>query len=363
MTAGRVLLCALFATRVVALDLEPFVLGAFVQSATFSIANQLGFFIAQGLDVTFAQIPNSTFGYARLLDGTFDMVIGTIDNAVNLRFNQNASLTVVGQLDGGNDIILAGVPSVTSVEDLRGKPIMVDSASSGYVFLLRKILSLFALPPSDYTFQAHPLTSTKVVGGTSLRFANLAAGSLPDGTPVFGTILTYPFTGMAAHLDTPLPELARASTFVAPFSSSSVTVATSAFDDLSPASPHVRATAALLAANRFLASQDPAQIQCSRAAIASELGIAPDSTLLDAEFMAATAPVTGETAQVDFEVNSVGLWSVVDLRAQQQAFAGAGDRFNFVDALQPGPGQLIDNRMGDAAIDIAGTIPVPSSCA
>lgn len=61
------------------------------------------------------------------------MVLGTIDNAVNLRFNQNASLTVVGQVDGGSDLVLAGACGVNSVEDLRGKPLMVDSPASGYV--------------------------------------------------------------------------------------------------------------------------------------------------------------------------------------------------------------------------------------
>lgn len=39
-----------------AASLDPFVLGSFVPSATFSVAHQLGFFEAQGLNVTFAPV-------------------------------------------------------------------------------------------------------------------------------------------------------------------------------------------------------------------------------------------------------------------------------------------------------------------
>ena len=51
-------------------------------------------------------MPNSTFGYAQLLDGAYDILTGTIDNADNLRFNQQEKLTVIGQLDQGLDLVL-----------------------------------------------------------------------------------------------------------------------------------------------------------------------------------------------------------------------------------------------------------------
>lgn len=126
----------------------------FTQTATYSIANQLGYFDAYGLNVTGFQIPNSTYGYAQLLSGGYDILTGTIDNAVNLRFNSDKSVTVLGQLDAGPDIVLASIPSITSVAQLRGKGLMVDSATSGYAYALRKLLSLYGLELySDYYFQ------------------------------------------------------------------------------------------------------------------------------------------------------------------------------------------------------------------
>lgn len=134
--------------------LAPLNYGAFTQTATYSIANQLGFFTANGLNVTFLQIPNSPAGYASLLSGEYDILTGTIDNTVNFRFNQQKALSVLGQLDQGPDLVVASVPSITSVQDLRGKTVMVDNATSGYAYLLRKILSLYGLVlGTDYTFQ------------------------------------------------------------------------------------------------------------------------------------------------------------------------------------------------------------------
>ena len=129
--------------------------GAFTQTATYSVANQLGFFTAYGLNVTYLQVPNSTYGYAQLLSGGYDILTGTIDNAVNLRFNTNATLTVLGQLDQGPELSIAAIPNITDVTKLKGLALMVDSPVSGYAYILRKVLSLYGLylENGDYTFQ------------------------------------------------------------------------------------------------------------------------------------------------------------------------------------------------------------------
>lgn len=122
-------LAGLGATTQTALCLDNVRYGAFTQTATYAVANQLGFFEANGLNVTYLQVPNSTYGYTQLLTGGYDILTGTIDNAVNLRFNQNKTLTVLGQLDGGPDLVIAAIPNITSILQLRGKALMVDNAS------------------------------------------------------------------------------------------------------------------------------------------------------------------------------------------------------------------------------------------
>lgn len=58
--------------------------------------------------------------------------MGTVDNVVNMRFNSQKQFTVVGQLDLGPDLVIAGAPGVNSIQDLKGKALMVDSPTSGY---------------------------------------------------------------------------------------------------------------------------------------------------------------------------------------------------------------------------------------
>ena len=147
------MLCRLVLCAAVVSAADVFSYGAFTQTATYSIANLLGFFVAYDLDVVYHQVPNSTAAYASVLSGEYDLLTGSIDNAVNLRFNSGKNLTVLGQLDQGPDLVLASTPGITEISQLMGKPLIVDSPVSGYAYLLRKILSSSGLAADDYFFQ------------------------------------------------------------------------------------------------------------------------------------------------------------------------------------------------------------------
>ncbi|KAK9774908.1 hypothetical protein SCAR479_08463 [Seiridium cardinale] len=320
--------------------------GAFTQTATYSIANQLGFFEGVNLNVTYLQIPNSTFAYPNLLNGGYDVLTGTIDNVVNLRFNQNASLAVLGQLDGGPDIVIAAAPNITSVQQLRGKPLIVDSPVSGYAYILRKVLSLygFRLENDDYYFQT--------AGSTLLRYQYLTSGSLPNGSAVYATILTYPFTGFSKSLldGQHINILARVSDFIQPFSSSAITVSDSSLSNATQHDALTRFVAAMYAANAYLAA--PENEGCATVAIMKQLNVT--SAVAEAEYIAATDPISGESisAAAGFNVSRQGLLNVIDVRGQFGGFATVsnGEGFNFVDAIEPGVGKMIDYRVRDEAI-------------
>lgn len=123
-------------------------------TATYSVAHQLGFFTENGLNVIYNQVPNSTAAFTSVLNGEYDILTATVDNALNYRFNQNQNVTVIGQLDQGPDLVLASIPSITSIEQLKGKPIIVDSPVSGYAYLLQDVLSAYglSLANGDYYF-------------------------------------------------------------------------------------------------------------------------------------------------------------------------------------------------------------------
>jgi ABC-type nitrate/sulfonate/bicarbonate transport system substrate-binding protein len=94
------------------------------------------------------------------LNGQYDILTATVDNALNYRFNQNQSVTVLGQLDQGPDLVIASVPSITNLSQLKGKPIIVDSPLSGYSFLLQYVLAKagLTLANGDYSFTVSPFS-------------------------------------------------------------------------------------------------------------------------------------------------------------------------------------------------------------
>ncbi|KAI1629387.1 hypothetical protein EDD37DRAFT_49426 [Exophiala viscosa] len=318
--------------------------GAFTQTATYSVANQLGFFTAYGLNVTFLQVPNSTYGYAQLLNGGYDIMTGTIDNAVNLRFNSNSSVTVTGQLDGGPELTIASIPSITNITQLKGKSLMVDSPVSGYAYLLRKVLGLYGLylESGDYTFQT--------VGATVTRYADLVNGSLPNGTAVYATIFTYPFTSESIVLpNATRPNiLASISDFIEPITSSAFTIRTANLNNGTTRSLARTFTAAMYAANLYLADSD--NKNASIGAIAKQLNVS--TTAATSAYKSATDSITGETSSPggNFTVNRQGILNIIDVRSQFGGFNSTPAHFNFAEAILPGTGKLIDYSLRDEAL-------------
>ena len=136
------------------LALSPLNYGAFTQTAAYSTATQQGFSTANGFNVTFLQIPSFPAGYTSLLSGQYDIITATSDNTVNFHFDSQKALCALGQLDQGPDLVIASVPSITSIQDRKGKTLMMDNGTSGYAYLLRKVLSLYGLTlGTDYTLQ------------------------------------------------------------------------------------------------------------------------------------------------------------------------------------------------------------------
>ena len=190
------------------------------------------------------------------------------------------------------------------------------------------------------------------MGGTSLRYADLIQGSLPNGSAVYATILAYPFTAEGSVLPaSQRPNiLARVSEFITPFSSSAFTIQQATLSDSTKTDVLTRFLASFYAANQYLA--DPAHANCSVNVIARQLNISMDVAAL--EYEAATNPVSGEVSPgSNFTVDRQGLLNVIDVRSQFGGFSGVPAGFDYAEAIVPGPGKLVDYSMRDAAIALA----------
>jgi ABC-type nitrate/sulfonate/bicarbonate transport system substrate-binding protein len=148
------------------------------------VGNEKGLFAKNGVEVRLTPTPGSVFQMQNLAAGKFDIAISTIDNLVAYMEGQGEAplpepedffAFMGGQ---GGAVRLVTQPDIRSIADLKGKSLAVDAATTGYAFVLRKILQQGGLAESDYQLER--------VGSTAQR-----AQALMDNKTA-GTILTSP---------------------------------------------------------------------------------------------------------------------------------------------------------------------------
>jgi|SRR6476660_42082 ABC-type nitrate/sulfonate/bicarbonate transport system substrate-binding protein len=120
------------------------------------VAQERGYFERDGITVTLTPTPNSVFQLTNLIDGTFDIAMTAIDNVVAYNEQQGEASTVanpdlIAFMGGDNGFLrLVAAPDVKSYPQLRGKQLSVDALTTGYAFVLRKLLQDNGLASTDY---------------------------------------------------------------------------------------------------------------------------------------------------------------------------------------------------------------------
>ena len=147
-------------------------------------AEAQGYFAAEGLEVKVTPTPSSMFQMENLLAGKFDIAFSTVDNVVAYDEGEGEVplpsppdfFVFMGGQFGAARLVVN--PDIHSIPELKGKSLAVDAATTGYAFVLRKILQKGGLGENDYTFER--------VGSTAQR-----AQALMENKTA-GTILTSP---------------------------------------------------------------------------------------------------------------------------------------------------------------------------
>jgi len=153
------------------------------------VAQEKGFFARQNLSVTLTLTPGSVFQLTRLIAGDFDVALTAVDNVIAYDEGQG-EVSVPGRPDlfafMGSDngflrlIVQSGIQSYA---DLRGKRLSVDAVTTGYAFVLRKMLEVNGLGEGEYTLVP--------AGGALRRWEALLKGEHA------GTLLLSPFEILA----------------------------------------------------------------------------------------------------------------------------------------------------------------------
>ena len=179
------------------------------RSLPFYAALDRGFFAKRGLDVALQFTEGSESQRAGLADGSIDIAMSAVDNAVAMIDVAKADVVIVSGGDSGtNEFYVQDY--VKSFADIRGHAIAVDAANTAYALLAKKILLQHGLKAgSDYSLNA--------VGNGTHRLAALAADNNNAGA-----ILNLPFSLQAAAQG--LHSLGRTTDLLGPYQADGVFV-------------------------------------------------------------------------------------------------------------------------------------------
>jgi ABC-type nitrate/sulfonate/bicarbonate transport system substrate-binding protein len=157
------------------------------------VAQEKGFLARHGVAIAVTATPSSAAQFGGLIDGRFDIASTAIDNVVAYVEGQGEAPGAAGtspdlvSVAGVNNgfLRLVTVPEVRSFADLRGKELSVDALSTGFAFVLRRLLERGGLAPGEAQLVR--------VGGTAQRFDALMQRRQA------GTLLTVPLDAVAAR--------------------------------------------------------------------------------------------------------------------------------------------------------------------
>ncbi|HEV8306638.1 MAG TPA: ABC transporter substrate-binding protein [Methylomirabilota bacterium] len=120
-------------------------------------AQQQGLFAREGLEVQLTPTPSSVFQLTNLIEGKFDIGMTAIDNVIAYQEGQGEA-PVQGTPDlfafmGGDNGFLRLIvqADIRAYADLKGRELSVDALTTGYAFVLRKMLEHGGLKEGDYT--------------------------------------------------------------------------------------------------------------------------------------------------------------------------------------------------------------------
>jgi ABC-type nitrate/sulfonate/bicarbonate transport system substrate-binding protein len=308
--------------------------GSFSKGLSYIVAQRQGFFTAEGITVCYRQVTSSTQQFNDLFAGNYQIIQTAGDNIVNRVINSQAPVSIITNVDKAPAFGLAAnsARGINSIADLRGKPIMVDAPDSGFVFALRKILADNGLfYPQDYSFQ--------IVGGSAARFAALNAGQLPNGDPVYATMLAQPQT---LNLTAPVYVLAEFADYVSPYQN--IVYATS--HSYSAANPDklIAFSRAYIKAQAFVLN--PANRDVVLGHAQAELGITRE--VAEKIYNALANRDNGENLLGRYERKATQ--AVIELRQEFGGFTAPLSKKQIKEYLKPKANGLYDDRFWKAAI-------------
>jgi ABC-type nitrate/sulfonate/bicarbonate transport system substrate-binding protein len=132
------------------------------------VAQALGLFEREGIDVQVTLTGSSVKQQEALIAGRFDVGFQQADHVVRA-VERGSDLFVFMPHGHAPDLSLVAARGTSSARELRGRPIAVDGARTGYALLLRRLLREEGLEDADIAFTEF--------GGSQERFDAVKSGA------------------------------------------------------------------------------------------------------------------------------------------------------------------------------------------
>jgi ABC-type nitrate/sulfonate/bicarbonate transport system substrate-binding protein len=143
------------------------------------VAQKLGFFEREGLDVPIITMRGSPLTIQALTADSIYIANATVDTLISAH-ERGADITMIGGLINGLGLSMIGAKPYKTYADLRGTTIGTQTLTSGTGFALRLVLKVHGMEyPRDYKLLN--------IGGASDRYQALTSGqisSAPVGVPL-----------------------------------------------------------------------------------------------------------------------------------------------------------------------------------
>ena len=141
----------------------------------FAIAEKQGLFAKHGIEVETSNKPNSDELRASLAAGEGDLAYLAVDNAVAMVELMHQDVVIVMGGEGSQNELIAQ-PEIKSIQDLRGKTLIVDAPNTAYALQMKKILLLNGMQAGkDYEMKPFGATPQRLI---AMREHKEYAGSM-----------------------------------------------------------------------------------------------------------------------------------------------------------------------------------------
>ena len=337
--------------------------GSFSKPNQQLIAEALGFIngpFAQ-YSSSYCQVTGSSQQFYSLANGPYDAIVTTFDNVLNRQLNGVGEFSVLAALDNNPGQLILATNGISSIPQLRGRNIITDSSTSGFVLQFEGVTSAFGLYPSrgDYQLVAE--------GGGGIRYAALRAGYVTvNGTNITADAAVLGPPQSILYLtdpsNAPITRLAAISDYLAPIIGTVVAAPPALFANVTKVAALRDYLKGLIKGQAVLAAPQNAAFVTAVIGAGNKFTPAQAATayqqLLD--------PVAGTvtTVPINLTLSTLAALNVAYLRERFGGFTNAYQ--NLTAVLQPGPGTFIDYTLRDQAYaaylaDVAISVQLPAS--